>query len=88
MAPGPEVPGGPFESKKKNSRIYFLKLEDYEESQEQTKPVGTRTVRVLGAHYFRGPITLGAHFRGRITLGPWGHFKEPTTLGGPRFMQN
>ena len=28
MAPGPEVPGGPFESKNKNWEAFFIKFEE------------------------------------------------------------
>ena len=80
MAPGPEIPGDPFESKKK---IYI-----YIEFQQTpgTEPYRALLWQCSGIHYFTGHTTLGAHhFQGSTTSeGPLLMPKEKVpTLRGP-----
>ena len=67
MAPGLEVPGGPFEDKTKIGNLISLNLR---EPQAQNELIGIRAM--LWGHHFRVPTTLGCP-----------PFKGPTTLGGP-----
>ena len=55
MAPGPEVPRGPFEDKK--TKIGNLILVNLREPQAQTELIGIRAM--LWGHHFRVPTTLG-----------------------------
>ena len=58
MAPGPEVPGGPFESIKKSGKLFLIQL-----IQNQAQTRHYREILwgppLLGAHDYRGPIALG-----------------------------
>ena len=56
MAPGADMPGGPFESKTKFGKLILLYLKG---SQVQTEPMGIRAM-FLGASLWEG----GHHFRG------------------------
>ena len=55
MAPGPEVPGGPFKSKEETGKLIISLLRG---PQAQTEPMGIYRA-MFGAHHFRGLTILG-----------------------------
>ena len=72
MAPGPEVRGGPFESKRKIWETDFVEFEEA----PGTEWVYVHWGRAVGPQLI-GPTSKGTH-----------HFKGPNFLRAPVFMQN